>query len=121
MSQADPAAAPPEADVVVVGAGPAGLAVAGCLVQAGIAPVLIEKARSVGSSWSGHYRRLHLHTVKEQSALPHRPFPTHYPRYVSRQQMVDYLADYARHFNLEPCFGEEAEAITRAGSTWQVQ
>jgi len=104
--------------VLVLGAGPAGLAVSGCLAQRGLRAQVIEKADSVGSSWQAHYRRLHLHTVKEHSALPHLPYPGAYPRYVSRQQMVDYLHDYARHFGIEPGFGEEAEAITRHGPTW---
>jgi len=119
MSQAHTQAEPIATDVLVLGAGPAGLAVGGCLVQAGLQPVLIEKADSVGSSWQAHYRRLHLHTVKQHSALPHRPFPAPYPRYVSRQQMVDYLGDYARHFELNPLFGDEAVSLTRVGEQWQ--
>jgi len=115
MTQQQPIAT----QVLVLGGGPAGLAVAGCLVQAGVEPVLIEKAEDVGSSWRGHYHRLHLHTVKQHSALPHRPFPAHYPRYVSRQQMVDYLQDYARGFGLNPRFGEEAVSITRVGEHWR--
>ena len=107
------------ADILILGAGPAGLAVGGCLAQAGLQPVLIEQANVVGSSWQGHYRRLHLHTVKQHSALPHRAFPAPYPRYVSREQMVDYLDDYARRFGLNPLFGEEAVSLTPAGDQWQ--
>jgi cation diffusion facilitator CzcD-associated flavoprotein CzcO len=118
MSQGNTSSKAAASDVLIVGAGPAGLAVGACLVQAGLAPLLVEKAGEVGSSWQSHYRRLHLHTVKQHSALPHRPFPAHYPRYVARQQMVDYLADYARAFGLEPSFGEEVVAITREGPTW---
>lgn len=119
MSQDDTRAEPIATEVLVLGAGPAGLAVGGCLVQAGLRPMLIEKAGSVGSSWQAHYSRLHLHTVKQHSALPHRPFPAHYPRYVARQQMVDYLGDYARHFDLNPFFSEEALSLTRMGEQWQ--
>lgn len=107
------------ADILILGAGPAGLAVGGCLARAGLQPILVEKANVVGSSWRGHYRRLHLHTVKQHSALPYRAFPAPYPRYVSRQQMVDYLDDYARRFGLNPLFGEEAVSLTRAGDQWQ--
>lgn len=109
-----------ETEVLVIGAGPAGLAVAGCLSRLGLHPQLIEKADSVASSWQGHYRRLHLHTVKAHSALPHLPFPRDYPRYVPRQKMVEYLAAYARHFGLSPSFGEEAVAIARSGDAWDV-
>lgn len=38
----------PDTDVLVIGAGPAGLAVAGCLVQRGLRPDVIEKGRQRG-------------------------------------------------------------------------
>jgi cation diffusion facilitator CzcD-associated flavoprotein CzcO len=120
MISADANAPMAETEVLVIGAGPAGLAVAGCLRTLGLQPHLIEKADSVASSWQGHYQRLHLHTVKGHSALPHLPFPRDCPRYVPRQKMVDYLAAYARHFGLSPSFGEEAVAVARSGDAWDV-
>jgi cation diffusion facilitator CzcD-associated flavoprotein CzcO len=104
--------------VLVIGAGPAGLAVAGCLAQRGVRAEIVERGEAVGTSWRNHYRRLHLHTVKEHSALPHRAFPHDFPRYVPRQQVVDYLEDYARSFGLQPWFGEEATSITREDGRW---
>lgn len=106
------------AQVLVIGAGPAGLAVAGCLAERGVHAQMIESGDAVGTSWRNHYRRLKLHTVKQHSALPLRPFPRDYPRYVTRGQMVDYLADYAKTFELRPWFGEEAVAITRHQQSW---
>ena len=57
-------------DILIIGAGPAGLAVAGSLAGRGLQAVIIEKAGDIGSSWRGHYDRLRLHTVKQESALP---------------------------------------------------
>lgn len=107
-----------QARVLVVGAGPAGLAVAGCLAQRGVRAEVIERGDAVGTSWRNHYRRLHLHTVKQHSALPHLPFPREYPRYVPREQVLEYLAQYARRFDVRPAFGEEAQAITRVDGRW---
>src|SRR4051794_36498251 len=106
-------------DTVVIGAGPAGLAVAATLIARGRAPLVIEKAGAVGASWRAHYGRLHLHTVKELSPLPGLPFPAEQPRYVPRQGVVDYLADYAERAGIVPRFGEEAIAITRDGEGWR--
>lgn len=108
---------------LVVGGGPAGLAVAACLQRAGLRPCILEKGPAVGTSWRGHYRRLHLHTVKELSALPGLAFPAEAPRYVPRAQVVDYLEAYARHFALPVQTGCEVVSVARAGNGaegWEV-
>jgi cation diffusion facilitator CzcD-associated flavoprotein CzcO len=88
-------------DVVVIGAGPAGLAVGACLRKAGLDFIILEKDHQVASSWRRHYERLHLHTVKQLSSLPYVPFPAAYPRYVPRHLVVEYLDSYAAHFDLK--------------------
>ena len=108
-----------DSDILVIGAGPAGLAVAATLIAKGCRPLVIEKAGSVGASWRGHYERLHLHTVKTLSALPGMAFAKELPRYVPRQGVVDYLAAYAARARVEPQFGVEATAIAREGDGWR--
>lgn len=105
-------------DTVVVGAGPAGLAVAACLRRRGLPVRILERGERVGTAWRRHYRRLHLHTDKKRSTLPHQPFPREYPRYPSRRQVVDYLESYARRFDLSPRFGEDVVAVQRHDGEW---
>src|SRR5690349_1801995 len=76
---------------VIVGAGPAGLAVGACLRRARLPFVILDHADALGASWRGRYRRLHLHTAKQYSALPYLPFPRQHPRYPSREQVIEYL------------------------------
>jgi cation diffusion facilitator CzcD-associated flavoprotein CzcO len=118
MSQATPSPVLSAANVVVIGAGPAGLAVAASLVRTGERVIVLEKANSVGSAWRAHYERLHLHTVKEHSALPHLPFPRDYPKYVPRAKVVEYLTAYAAHFGIAPCFGEEVIQVRKNPEGW---
>ena len=106
--------------VLIVGAGPAGLAVAGCLRQRGIDATVLDQACGVGDAWRHHYERLHLHTVKTHSALPGLPFPADAPRYVPRQGVVDYLEAYARHFAIVPRCGETVQRVEREGGSWRV-
>jgi len=107
--------------VVVVGAGPAGLAVAACLRKAGLDFIILEREQQVGSSWRRHYERLHLHTVKKYSSLPYLPLPKDYPRYVQRKLVVEYLDSYAKTFALQPRFGETVRSIHRDGGEWLVE
>ena len=85
-----------ECNIVIIGAGPAGLAIAGRLRQKNIQFTILEKDQKVASMWHKHYDRLHLHTVKDLSYLPNQPFPAEYPTYVPRQKLVDYYRDYAK-------------------------
>ena len=106
---------------IVIGAGPAGLAVGACLKQAEIPCVILEQTDKVGSAWHRHYDRLHLHTGKAYSALPFVPFPRECPRYPSRLQVIAYLEAYVRQFQLEPRFGQQVIAARYANSCWEVQ
>ncbi len=105
---------------IVIGAGPAGLATAACLGNAGLDVTLLERASEVGERWREHYDRLVLHTSKARSALPGMPLPSDWPRYVSRDQLVEYLEDYTRFHDLQPRFGTEVQDVTRDGAVWRV-
>jgi cation diffusion facilitator CzcD-associated flavoprotein CzcO len=110
-----------EVSVLIIGAGPAGLAVAARLRRRGIPFHIIEAGRQVGMAWHEHYDRLHLHTVKEKSHLPYLPFPKDYPRYVSRERLCAYFQTYAETFDIRPHFGEKAASIRRApDGRWRV-
>jgi indole-3-pyruvate monooxygenase len=110
-----------QTETLIVGAGPAGLATAACLRRAGRDFVIVDGASAVGSSWRRHYERLHLHTARSHSGLPHRPMPRDWPTYVPRERFVTYLEDYARAFELAPLFGERVtHAEPLNGKGWHV-
>jgi cation diffusion facilitator CzcD-associated flavoprotein CzcO len=106
------------ANTVVVGASAAGLASAACLSQRGISHVVLEQRSHVADAWRHHYDRLHLHTTRNLSGLPYHPMPKTYPKYPSRQQVVEYLEEYARRFSIEPKFGQRVSSIRREGDEW---
>jgi cation diffusion facilitator CzcD-associated flavoprotein CzcO len=107
--------------VVVIGAGPSGLAVGACLQQRRIDFIILEKEHQVGSSWRRHYERLHLHTIKSRSSLPFRTFDRNCPRYVPCSLVIRYLEDYAASFNLTPHFGENVHAVRKQGNGWLIE
>lgn len=109
-------------ETLIVGAGPAGLAVGACLRRAGREVAIVEREQQVGAAWRRHYERLRLHTVKRHSALPFRPLPAGEPQYVPRTHFIDYLEDYARAFELAPAFGVNVErAEPLPGGGWRVE
>lgn len=107
--------------VAVIGAGPAGLAVGACLRRAGVDFIILEKEDHVAPSWRRHYERLRLHTIKQYSSLPFLTFPKHYPRYVPRDLMIEYLESYAEKFALRPRFGDAARSVRPEENDWVVE
>lgn len=89
-----------EVDVLIVGAGAAGLSAAGALKQQGIDAVLLEQDAGVGGTWARRYDRLRLHTVRKHSGLAGFPIPAGRGNYLTRDEYVAYLNQYAQHFRL---------------------
>ncbi len=110
-----------EADAIIVGAGPAGLACAASMRELGLRATILEKADAVAPVWRRHYDRLHLHTDRGHSGLPGMAMPRKYPRYPSRAQVVDYLENYAAQFDLHPIFNSAVQTVRRDDARWRVE
>jgi cation diffusion facilitator CzcD-associated flavoprotein CzcO len=109
-----------QADVLIVGGGPAGLATSQQLGARGIPHRVLERGDSVGHTWANLYDSLTLHTGKHMSSLPGMSFPRTAPLFVPRGQFWEYLRDYARAFKLPVETGCLVDRITRTNGTWSV-
>ena len=106
----------PDADILIVGGGPAGLSTAGALKQAGHAATILDSGEQIGQSWEQRYDRLHLHTVRAYSGLAHFPIPLTYPKYLSKDQYAAYLRSYAAHFDLRVVSGTQVKRVRQSQS-----
>lgn len=107
-------------DILVIGAGPAGLATSACLRHEGLEHVLLEREGNIASAWRRHYDRLHLHTTKTYSGLPMMSWPKATPRYPSREQVVRYLQAYAAEHRIAPRLGVTVRSVKRTGDRFTV-
>jgi cation diffusion facilitator CzcD-associated flavoprotein CzcO len=109
-----------DAQVVIVGAGSAGLSTGAALKKEGIDPILLEKDDRIGGSWSRRYERLHLHTIRRFSGLAHHPIPRTYPRYVPKDMFAAYLQEYAEVFQLRVELNRPVKAVRPLdGGLWE--
>jgi putative flavoprotein involved in K+ transport len=81
-------------EIVVVGAGSAGLATAALLQQEGLRPLVVEAGPEPGAAWRDRYDRLRLHTPRLLSGLPGLRIPRRYGRWVARDDLIEYFHDY---------------------------
>ena len=90
-------------DIAIIGAGFAGLSTAKVLRTVGFDVTVYEKAPDVGGVWSAtrRYPGLRTQNNKGSYALSDFPMPKHFPEWPTGEQVQQYLADYARHFDLE--------------------
>jgi indole-3-pyruvate monooxygenase len=107
-------------DILVIGAGPAGLATSACLRRQGLPHMVLEREARIANAWHRHYDRLHLHTTKTYSGLPMMPWPKSAPRYPAREQVVQYLQAYAEEHHVAPRLGVTTHAVQRRGDHFAV-
>ncbi|MEU7871469.1 NAD(P)-binding domain-containing protein [Dactylosporangium sp. NPDC049140] len=111
--------------VVVIGAGPAGLATLKALRDQGVPAVALDAGERPGGLWvlgapgSAAYRTLHLNTSRTRTEFADFPMPADWPDYPDHARIAGYLADYAAAFGLTDAirFGTP---VTRVERGWRV-
>ena len=111
--------------MLIIGAGPAGLAHAKALKDAGIGYDQVEADSDVGGNWlHGTYRTAHIISSRKTTEFTDFPMPAAYPDFPSQRQMGDYYKLYADAFGLRPQieFNTKVVAVTpRPDELWDVE
>ncbi|HET8529255.1 MAG TPA: NAD(P)/FAD-dependent oxidoreductase [Gaiellaceae bacterium] len=106
-------------EVVVVGGGAAGLATAALLQAKGRRPLVLEAGPEPGAAWRDRYDRLRLHTPRLLSGLPGMRIPRGYGRWVRRDDLLEYLRDYAAVHDLDVRLNCRVERVD--GPPWRLE
>jgi putative flavoprotein involved in K+ transport len=108
-------------EVVVVGGGQAGLAIGYFLAEQGRDFVILEAAAAPAAAWRERWDSLKLFTPVRYSSLPGLAFPGDPDSYPTRDEVVDYLTNYAQHFDLPVALGSRVRSIRGTGGAYRVE
>jgi putative flavoprotein involved in K+ transport len=108
-------------DVVVIGAGQAGLAIGYFLARQGRRFVILEAADSIAAAWRSRWESLLLFTPRRYDALAGLAFPGDPDGYPTREEVVAYLEQYAAKFELPVEVNSAVRSLTRADGRFVVE
>ncbi len=111
----------PDIDVLIVGAGHAGLFVAHQLQRAGRDVVLIDRHARVGDAWRARWDSLRLFTPRFADELPAMPFPAAADPFPNKDEVADYQEAYARERGFVVRLGEDARSLRRSAEGFDVE
>ncbi|MDQ3751740.1 MAG: NAD(P)/FAD-dependent oxidoreductase [Actinomycetota bacterium] len=122
-SLADPqgrAGHPESTETVIIGGGQAGLSVGYYLAKQGRPFVILDANERVGDSWRNRWDSLLLFTPARLNGLPGMRFPAAGDKFVTKDEMADYLETYAARFELPVRGGVTVDRLSRQGDRFVV-
>jgi putative flavoprotein involved in K+ transport len=99
-------------EVIVIGAGQAGLAMGYLLAQQGRRFVILDTASSIGAAWRARWDSLTLFTPRRYDSLPGLEFPGYADGYPTRDEVIEYLERYAETFKLPVALGNGVQSLS---------
>ncbi len=118
-----------EDKILIIGAGPTGLAIAKALQESEIAYDIYDRSMDVGGIWnidtpdSPIYESAHMVSSKDKTAFSFHPMPDEYPDYPSHTQVYRYLQDIAETYNVYPhiLFNKEVIRAVPQRGLWLIE
>ncbi|MEJ2890118.1 NAD(P)-binding domain-containing protein [Actinomycetospora aeridis] len=109
-------------DVIVIGAGQAGLAMSRCLTRRGVGHVVLERGR-VGQRWRRErWDSFTLLSPNWQTRLPEGAYTGSDPDgFMTGREVAAMLGDYAAHTGAEVCEGVTVRAVDPDAAGWRVR
>ena len=102
-------------DTVIIGGGQAGLATGYHLAKRGLPFVILDANERIGDAWRKRWDSLRLFTPARYDGLEGWRFPAPALSFPTKDEMADYLEDYAARFELPVRTGVEVDGLSREG------
>src|SRR5262245_55870611 len=100
---------------IVIGGGQAGLSVGYHLAKRGVSCQILDASAQVGDAWRNRWDSLRLFNPARYAGLPGSRFPARGDTFPTKDQMADYLADYAQRFHLPVLNGVKVDRLWKEG------
>ncbi len=101
-------------DVVIIGAGQAGLAAGYHLQKSNLDYVILEASEQTAGSWPKYYNHLVLFSPAQYSSLPGLDIDGGCDSYPNKDAVIQYLNDYRNYFNLNVQTRKKVEKIKKS-------
>ena len=108
-------------EVAVIGAGQAGLAIGCLLARQDRRFVILDGADSIGAAWRHRWDSLVLFTPRRYDSLPGLAFPGDPDGYPTRDEVVAYLEQYARTFELPIQLANTVRSLATRGRAFELE
>ncbi|MGB8621636.1 MAG: NAD(P)-binding domain-containing protein [Paracoccaceae bacterium] len=108
-------------DVIVIGAGQAGLSVSYHLKHNGIDHVILDGASRIGDVWRNRWDSLRLFTPAKFDGLDGLRFPGDKDSFPTKDQMADYLESYAGRFDLPVRLNARVKRLHKPDGRFRVE
>ena len=109
-------------EVLVIGGGQAGLAIAARLTHLQIDTLIVDREARIGDNWRKRYHALTLHNQVHVNHLPYMPFPRNWPTYIPKDKLANWFESYIESLELNFWTGTEFEggSYDEATGRWTV-
>ncbi|MDV6040423.1 NAD(P)-binding domain-containing protein [Bacillus sp. SM-B1] len=108
-------------DSIVIGGGQAGLASGYHLQKKGLQFLILEASEQATGSWPCYYDSLKLFSPARFSSLPGMKFPAHPDDYPTRNEVIDYLQNYVKNFQLPVMTNQRVESVEREDEVFKIR
>src|SRR3954462_14661690 len=108
-------------DVIIIGGGQAGLAIGHLLARRDRQLTILDAAGAPAAAWRARWDSLKLFTPARYDSLPGRASPGPPDAYPGRDDVVAYLTDYARDFELPVELNSRVRSVRQGDGGYLVE